>query len=298
MLITNRQVTASQIEQLDKLSSRCQQNDKGLPAFYRHILLQKRDTDSNVFYYQNGVLVGFLSAYFFYSNACEVSMLVDPSLRRHGISIQLLKAIFQLFISKQLDTVIFSTPSTLHDHWLPKLGFSYQQTEYHMLRVGYDPILITQPALSIRKAEHQDIETLCAMDDACFKDGQISTPSRFISLLSDNNYSLFVAMREGVPVGKAHIRWQDQNALFSDIAILPPFQRQGLGSELLSFCINHALTSGKSHLELDVETSNRNALDLYLRHNFKIAYEHDFWYISLVKLQKMLETSRHQQDKK
>lgn len=289
MLISNNQLQESQLKALDNLMERCKQEDQGLPSFYRHILAQKRENESNILYFEKGELIGFLSAYFFYSNACEISLLVAPSHRRKGIAFQLIDAIIPLLESKQLDATIFSTPATLHDNWLPKQGFSYQHTEYHMNRLGYDPVLINSPSLMIRKAEFADTDVLCAIDEACFKDGQVSTPSRFISLFNDNHYSLFLAFHQNRVVGKAHIRWEEESALFSDIAILPLFQRQGLGGELLAFCINHALTMGKSKLALDVETSNRNALDLYLRNGFKIAYEHDFWYLTLPKLKTLIQ---------
>ncbi|PUT42131.1 N-acetyltransferase [Legionella taurinensis] len=291
MLICNRHITGQQLKDFDQLLDVCRQADGGLPAFYRHILTQKRDTESNVLYYEKDRLVAFLSVYFFYSNACEISLLVAPSHRRQGLSRLLLETILPLLTAKQMDFVIFSMPSNLNASWLANSGFSYQQTEYHMQRNGYKPILLNQPRLTVRKAEFNDVETLCAIDDACFKEGQMSVPSRFITLLDDTDYSIFVALLDGKPVGKAHIRWQETHALFSDIAILPAYQRQGLGSELLAYCINHALTQGKDRQELDVETTNRGALDLYLRHGFSVLYEHDYWFIPIDSLRIMLVSS-------
>ncbi|KTD62256.1 GNAT family N-acetyltransferase [Legionella spiritensis] len=288
MLICNRQVTESQLQALDELAELCKKNDGGLPALYRHILIHKRDAESNVFFYQNDKLIAFLGAYFFYTNACEISVMVAPTHRRQGIATQLVETILPLVIAKNLDIMVFSTPTALHDHWLPNLGFSYQQTEYHMQREGYDPILRNNPKLVIRKATEEDVDTLATIDKACFQDSFSSMPPHFYNLLNDNNYSLFIALHQNKPVGKAHIHWQENLAFFSDIAILPEFQGQGLGSELLSFCINQALTQGKAKIALDVETSNRHALDLYLRHGFKIVLERDYWYIPVAQLQKML----------
>jgi ribosomal protein S18 acetylase RimI-like enzyme len=89
-------------------------------------------------------------------------------------------------------------------------------------------------------------------------------------------------------VGKAHTRWQENEAIFSDIAIMPKFQSQGLGSELLATCINDALMQGKTKLALDVETSNHSALNLYTRHDFKTVNAIDFWAISPSQLRTIL----------
>lgn len=290
MLFCNRQVDDQLLPKLDQLTAICNEYDKGLPTLYRHILTQKRDSESNAYYFMHDEMVGFISVYFFYTNACEVSLMIAPQQRRQGLAKQLIKAMLPLLHSREMDYVIFSTPSTLHNHWLPVLGFSYQQTVYHMQRSGYEPILLTKPRLQIRKATMDDLETLCAIDHQCFTESANSMPSRFINIIDDNNYSLLTASLEGSDtlIGKAHIRWQDDMAVFSDIAIVPKFQRQGLGGELLCYCINQALMNGKSTIALDVETTNRNALDLYLRHGFKITYEHDYWSIAIKKLEKMV----------
>lgn len=289
MLFCNRQVDEKLLIKLDKLTAICNEYDKGIPTLYRHILTQKRDTESNGYYLQGEEMAGFISIYFFYANACEVSLMIDPNHRRQGLAKQLIKAMLPLFHARELEYVIFSTPSTLHNHWLPVLGFSYQQTVYHMQRTGYEPILINKPRLSIRKATMDDLDMLCAIDHQCFSESAMSMPSRFINLFDDDNYSLFVAALDQQIIGKAHIRWESDMAVFSDIAIVPKFQRQGLGGELLCFCINQSLTNGKSIIALDVETTNRNALDLYLRHGFKITYEHDYWSIPLKRLEAVIK---------
>lgn len=290
MLFCNRQVDDQLLPKLDKLTAICNTHDQGLPTLYRHILTQKRDSESNAYYFIEEEMVGFISLYFFYMNACEVSLMIAPEQRRQGLAKQLIKAMLPLLQSREMEYVIFSTPSTLHNHWLPALGFSYQQTVYHMQRTGYEPVLINKPRLNIRKATMDDLDTLCAIDHQCFTESALSMPSRFINLIDDSNYSLLAASftDSETLIGKAHIRWEEDMAVFSDIAIVPESQRQGLGSELLCYCINQALMNGKSIIALDVETTNRNALDLYLRHGFKITYEHDYWSIPLAKLEALV----------
>lgn len=153
-----------------------------------------------------------------------------------------------------------------------------------MERISYEPILITASKLQIRKAEVKDIPILCALDEACFASQPVDMVSRFQLLLNDSNYTLILAMRDEEPIGKAHIHWQEHSTALSDIAILPQYQGQGFGGEMLAYCINHALMQGKHHLNLDVETSNQNALNLYRRCDFKTSNVCDYWIIPLEKL--------------
>ncbi|WP_028388841.1 GNAT family N-acetyltransferase [Legionella fairfieldensis] len=284
MLICNNQLSATQLQAVDVLAALCHGTDGGLPALYRHILEQKRITDNNVLYFQENNLLGFLSVYFFYADACEVSILVAPTHRRQGIAKQLLRAILPLLTIKQITTLIFSTPPVINETWLTRLGFHYRHSEYHMQRQSYEPVLLTRQVLSIKKATPEDIPALCAIDERCFKEKQDNMPARFDNLLSEGNYTLLLAYHGEKAVGKAHIRWHAEETILSDIAILPSYQGQGWGGELLACCINHALMQGKTKLALDVETSNHNALNLYTRHGFKSVNATDYWTAPIDKL--------------
>ncbi|KTD24278.1 MULTISPECIES: GNAT family N-acetyltransferase [Legionella] len=291
MFIYNNQLNPVQLDAVNQLASLCREVDGSTPPLYPHILEQKRLHDSNVLYFQDNTLVGFLSVYFFYADACEVSVIVAPSHRRQGIAKQLLRTIMPLLVAKQMNNLIFSTPEAVNDEWLSRFGFIYHHSEYQMQRQSFEPILITKQILTVRKATEKDIPLLCHIDELCFPEEEDNMPVRFNTLLEENNYTILLAFRQGRAVAKAHIRWQEDSAILSDIAVLPKYQRQGLGSELLSYCINHALSRGTTTLVLDVETSNQNALNLYTRHGFKTINATDFWTIATQALHSFLGTS-------
>ncbi|MBA2657464.1 MAG: GNAT family N-acetyltransferase [Tatlockia sp.] len=284
MLICNNQLNTVQLDSLNQLAALCKATDGDLPPLYIHILEQKRLSDSNFLYYQDNKLVGFLSVYFFYTNACEITMIIDPNHRRKGLAKQLLAALIPLIEAKQVGTLLFSTPEAAHEKWLSSLGFNYQNSEYHMERNSFEPILIKKNRLTIRKANENDIPTLCAIDELCFPVEPENMPLRFISLMAEADYTILLASIDGKAIGKAHVRLQDEKAIFSDIAIIPQYQSQGFGSELLANCINNALEQGKTKLALDVETSNHSALNLYTKNEFKSVNSIDFWAIPATKL--------------
>lgn len=288
MLICNNQLNADQLVALNNLADTCRAVDKNLPPLYLHILEQKRLSDSNFLCFREGNLVGFLSVYFFYTNACEVSIIVHPKFRRQGLGKQLIQAAIPLLKSKEVATLLFSNPEVVNENWLSRLGFVYQNSEYHMERSSFEPILIKKQNLLIRKATEADIPALCSIDELCFPVEPENMPLRFINILNDGNYTIMLAFYNNEAVGKAHIRWQTDKVIFSDIAIKPHYQKKGLGSELLSYCINDALSRGNTTLALDVETSNHSALNLYTRHDFKTVNAIDFWAISPEKLESVL----------
>ncbi|WP_133139924.1 GNAT family N-acetyltransferase [Legionella genomosp. 1] len=296
MLLRTYQLTEMQMDALTDLKNRCKAIDGGLPSFYPHILRQKRETANNILYYVDNRLVAFLSTYFFYEDACEVSVLVEPDSRRQGLASKLLFNILPLLQSKKMKRLIFSMGHKFNDSWLGPLGFNYQQSDYHMLRQSYEPILVNHSTLSFRKAVFDDAELLCEIDNSAFKMDVPSNVERFIQIMNDPDYSIYLAIKDEQPIGKAHIHWQNEKATFSDIAILPEFQGQGLGSTLLAYCINKALMQEIYKLTLDVETTNQNALNLYLRHDFKIASVFDYWVINIEKIQTLLERGHFSDD--
>jgi N-acetylglutamate synthase-like GNAT family acetyltransferase len=288
MLISNNQLNAEQLSALDDLANLCRPVDKDVPPLYKHILSQRRLSDSSFLYYEQDKLIGFLSIYFFYADASEVTVLVAPSHRRQGIAKQLIQAVLPLIEEKEIEHLYFSTPAEAHNDWLSRLGFKYKNSEYHMERNSFEPILAAKQTLSVRIAKETDIPELCGIDELCFPVEPENMPFRFMNIMEDDHYTILLAFREGKAVAKAHIRWEKDKVIFSDIAVRPEFQRKGLGGEILSYCINYALTLGKTKLALDVETSNNSALNLYTNHQFKIVNAIDFWTISAKELRALI----------
>ncbi|MGQ3889335.1 GNAT family N-acetyltransferase [Legionella sp. CNM-1927-20] len=292
MLIRNRQLSTTQLEHVNKLAELCAVQDGGLPTLYQDILVKKRETESNILFYENEKLIGFLALYFFYEHACEASLLIAPNYRGQGIATQLFTQIISLLKQKKMTEVIISFPAAAAHPWLEAAGFTYHHSEYYMIRHSYEPLLIGNPRLSIRKATLADLTDLCTIDAACFTVHQ-DMNERFAYLLNDNNHTILFALKNKIPIGKAHIQWKPDIAHFSDIAILPSHQRKGLGSELLAHCINEALSIGKITIDLSVEASNQKALKLYQKYNFKVKDKQDYWSIGVLKLQNLLPSFRY-----
>lgn len=284
MIINNAQLNETQLHDLKQLAELCHCFDKGTPAIYYRLLQNKRDANSNLLYYQDNNLIGFLSVYFFYENACEISLLVAPAFRQQGIATSLLRRIIPLMELKKMLTVIFSAASSFEQDWFLQKNLYYSQSEHHMLRDSYEPIFIPKPCLQIRKAQEEQIKPLCAIDAACFFSNPLTMTERFNQLLNDHRYTLLIAVYENEIIGKAHIFWQESDALISDIAILPLYQKKGLGGELLAASINAVLQEGLHKIKLEVEANNKHALNLYLKKGFKIMSTVDFWMILTQKL--------------
>lgn len=288
MINTLYQLNEQHLKDLEQLKAICKTVDGSIPNLFTHILSQRRTLPASVMIYDQNHLIGFLSVFFFYDDAVEIGLLVHPSARKRGIAKQLIQTILPLVQTHNFHTLIFSSPQNLNTHWLTALGFSYQHSEFYMERNELSPLLDYNNTLTFREATIKDLPMLCAIDDACFPKKESKPMDRFQQLLDDRNYQIFVAYHNNQPIGKAHIRWESQGATLSDISILPKLQGKGFGTVLIAFCINYALSEGKSLLSLDVETHNQRALNLYTRLGFLVQNACDYWTIEMTQLQSIM----------
>ena len=280
-IIANNQLSTQQLNALDELCRDCKAIDGNAIATYRHILSQNRPTPCNIFYYEQERLVGFLSTFFFYEDACEIVVMVAPSVRRQGIATQLLNEILPLINSHLVKTLIFLTPNGTSSQWLTQKGFLYTSSEYRMQRGLIAPIVIENKSLTIRLATEKDIPALYYIDSACFSASHLGTFSRFETLLCSPNYKLFIVYHEDVPIGKAHLCMEHDIVRLTDVGILPQFQGRGFGGVLLAHCINYCLMMKQCNICLDVETNNQQALRLYARLGFSVANSYDYWTVPI-----------------
>ncbi|MFT4058503.1 MAG: GNAT family N-acetyltransferase [Legionella sp.] len=289
MLSTTNQLKEQQLHDLEQLKAICKKADNSVPNLYMHLLVQQRSLPTIGLYYEKDQLLGFLSVYFFYDDAVEVALLVHPETRHQGIAKKLLQNMLPLIQEHNYYKLIFSSPARLNDRWLPIHGFTYRHSEYYMERHDLNPLLDLRKQLSFRIATFEDIAQLCLLDEACFHKTQSELEPRFQHILSERNYQIVLAFEQQKLVGKAHLRWQKHGATLSDIAVFPQKQGQGIGTALITYCINYALSEGKPELNLDVETHNKKALELYTRLGFLTQNACDYWIIDFTELQSLVQ---------
>lgn len=289
MITQTAHLSSTQLKSLQKLSEVVSQHDGFTPPLYMHLLEKKRDCEGSILFYENGELIGFLAAFFFYEQACEVSLIVDPVHRKKGIATQLLCTILPLLKERGMQQIIVSMVAEINQSWIANTGCTFRQSDYHMDRFNFNPIAIPAPVLQIRQAQFQDIATLTEIEAACFAEIHSEPFMRYANLVYDTDYLILIAFHNQLPVGKAHIRWEEQHAQFFDIGITPKYQGRGFGTELVAVCINESLKKGKSKQSLDVVATNHSAIAIYKKLGFKTTMHHDYWQISLPMLAKWLE---------
>lgn len=86
----------------------------------------------------------------------------------------------------------------------------------------------------------------------------------------NNNYSHFFAeRRDGQIVGYACVRIMYEEAQVCNIAVASEYRRQGIAAQLVQEILNFAVNSACERCELEVNTENLPAVELYKKCGFE-----------------------------
>ena len=86
----------------------------------------------------------------------------------------------------------------------------------------------------------------------------------------DNNFTNYFTYEiDNIPVAFIHYTCLYERAELIDIAVLPKYENQGIGSSLMQHMINDCQKRGIENITLEVRKDNRKAIHLYEKNGFK-----------------------------
>lgn len=98
-----------------------------------------------------------------------------------------------------------------------------------------------------------------------------------IILYPNKQHTIYVAIKENQIIGFAHFRFIDEILFLNHIFVLPKFQGQKVGKDLLALGIKEGLRLNLFKLQLDVFQDNLKALNWYLKFGMSKISD-SFWY--------------------
>lgn len=121
--------------------------------------------------------------------------------------------------------------------------------------------------MKINNFSIHDLDRIFEIEQQCFFDPW--TKNMFITEISSKFAWFFTAWKNSEIVGYAGIRCVHDEGEITNIAILPEYQRSGVGSMLLNKLISFAKEKKVSYITLEVRKSNDSAKSLYLKNGFR-----------------------------
>lgn len=223
--------------------------------------------------YNDKELIAYAGICDFGGDEIEVNGMVHPDYRRRGLFTGLFSLVKDEFMKRGAKAMLL-----LSDHnsaggleFIKNITKDFAHAEYDMnldmdagQNTSYDNLIF-------RKAKIEDINKIKEADFEFFSDHDTEDISagRTYLLEADN-----------VILGKVRLENIDSMGGIYGLEILPLYRGKGYGRELLVHSIKELKESRVKAINLQVETANENALNLYKSCGFKKNYTMDYYRLS------------------
>ncbi len=153
--------------------------------------------------------------------------------------------------------------------WLPALGFSQANEIVTYVKYGLNiPPFTPPPALHIRPAQPQDLDTLAAIEEAAFEPLWRHS-AETLHLVYRQAFSFDVAEWNGRIVGFQFSTRSHNSAHLVRMTVLPQAQKSGIGSALLAHAIQGYQQHNLRYISLNTQADNFSSQKLYTKFDFQ-----------------------------
>lgn len=220
--------------------------------------------------YDENKLIGYAGICDFGGEEIEVNGMVHPDYRRKGIFTRLFSLLKDEFNKRDNKAMLLLSDnnSVSGIEFIKNMTDDFSHSEYDM-NLDMDA---TQNEsfdnLIFRKALIEDINKIKEANFEFFSVNDIEDISSGITYLLET---------DNIIIGKVRLEAIDNNGGIYGLEILPKYRGNGYGRELLILSIKKLKESNVKIINLQVETDNKNALNLYKSCGFKENYTMDYY---------------------
>ncbi|MCC6791860.1 MAG: GNAT family N-acetyltransferase [Thermomicrobiales bacterium] len=210
----------------------------------------------------------------------EACLMVHPDHRRRGIGRALLQAIRDEARHRGLTSVLIvnDRASARGTAFLAAAGARHVDAE-HRLSLDRGRIVRPErnPALRLRPAGPDEIETLAAIQAAAFEhdvdEGRYLVQRGF----AEGNRSYYLGVLDGEPIGLLRTGVWDDGADITAFGVVPRHRGRGYGRQMLLDAVDNLFHEGWSSVTIEVATDNDHALGLYRSCGFEVIATFDYY---------------------
>lgn len=273
-IVCKKYINKEDIEKINKLKEICLLDEKlnlKLELDYKINILNNYDesiNDINEFlYYINDELVGYVSISCFDGKNLEITGMVHPSFRKIGIFKKLSTLAIEESNRRKKDSILllFDERSKFAKMSIEKLNCDYSFSEYLMNRNNNELKMshMTKDIILV-KVDSSNLDEVRKLAEEIFEE--------IIDRIElDSNSNFYLVKKENKVIGKIRLNLNRENlkGFISWFGIKEEFRRQGYGRAALNEALRIFNEEGIYNVSLEVNASNKNALNLYKDSGFK-----------------------------
>lgn len=255
-----------EINQLEDVCSSYDNKNLKLELDYKISLCKDSETGlkkiNEYLYYVEDVLVAYLGISSFGGNNGEINGMTHPDFRRKGFFTKLFQLAIDECNKRNFNKILLLSDGKSKSgvEFIKAVHGKYDFSEYRMKLLN-KTTLKNINSISLRKAEKADRKEI-ARQNAIFFYGLEECENLPEEEEIINTITYMVELKEEI-IGKIKIEYNDNSAFICGFGILPYFRCKGYGKSTLIEVLRIISEENINDVELDVESKNNIALNLY-----------------------------------
>lgn len=232
--------------------------------------------------YADDLLVGYLMLFPYLENEYEVNALVHPDYRKQGVFKALLETAKRDAKANGCEafTFVIDRKSKSGKAVVDHLGAAYRFSEYNLVLKKAE-LFLKPNEVSLREVTDADRPLIIETLSEAFGD-PVDVTENIYSQIDTPDRVTYIGEVEGRPVGviRALLSGDDAGSIHA-FGVRASEQGKGYGSKMLKQMVQQLFRMGRTKLELDVETENKAALEIYKRAGFAENGGYEFYLLEL-----------------
>lgn len=268
------------IRNLEKI---CKEQDKTSgDAFLSNELNFNKDIKCFYLLYEEEILVSFIYMFMPSPMEAEISACTLPEKRHKGY--------FKILLQKALDELIkFNVNEILFAHEpesmeakivLDKLGAKLDFTEYLLFYEGIMP----EKSLELKKVTEENMAEVIKLNVDIFSDSLSVSESMVREAINSDKITPYMVKQQGKIIGVCNVNFESEDISIFGLGIATEYQGKGLGRSMLQSLLNQLLTEDHKSINLEVNSENSRAYNLYISSGFKIKTQFDYYRINTLNM--------------
>jgi len=274
----------SEISAIERLIDMCNTHDSLHMRIEKSMLCERPGNMVNDYlYYEDGQLVGYLSADSWGKKDKEITGMVHPDYRRRGIGRALFEAAREEYKRNGVQMLIFvcEHASQSGRAFLETTGAEHAYSEHYMVLGNFKERGQVKEGLEMRLATESDIPaitTILATDT-----GNVEEVKAWVTdAMKDPHQRTYFATLHGKPLGCVRLDFMEKVTGIYGFEVRLGYRGLGYGRQMLEQLISIARAESDRPVILEVLTDNTNAIGLYHSVGFEIRTTYDYYELPLL----------------
>lgn len=284
-----RNIDKADCDDIKELEKICAENDNtSLKLEMDYKLNNSENNEDNLntinefMYYVNDYLIGYIGICQFGGGVLEVNGMVHPECRRKGIFKRLFSLVEDEFNRRGCKEMLLLSDNKSHEGlcFIKSITDKYDHSEYEMyLNYGY-LINTAKNNIVLRTAGDEDKKEIARQNTAYFEyecgEDSVTVPN----MNNDREFS-YIAEIDNNIIGKVNLEINDGVGGIYGLGVKPEYRRNGYGREILLLAIDKLKEKDTRKIMLQVDTKNKNALNLYKSCGFEETNTMDYYKLKI-----------------